>query len=293
VLGDEAISPPSSWNDEVPPALDAAVMGALERDAGRRTGSAQDLATALAAVLLRLTRSPEDADLRAFMQRLFEPEIAAAVAAPLEATRVRPVAIAAEPVAGERMPEEDAREGATRTVAASPPRRPRSRRRIAAGIAIAAGAAAAVVGSVAARRVATTASPSAATSTTATPPPTPTATPPPPPTASPPPTPTASPTASHGARETRPPVPNPARPLEATPELNALRLPPRASGQGILSVNAVPWGIVRVNGFAVGETPQEMRLPAGRHRVRIERSGQRAVEEVVAVKAGARTMLLR
>jgi hypothetical protein len=83
------------------------------------------------------------------------------------------------------------------------------------------------------------------------------------------------------------------RPLEAVPELNALAVPRRASGQGILSVNATPWGLVRVNGFAVGETPQEIRLPAGAHRVRIERKGQRTVEETVAVKAGARTMLLR
>jgi hypothetical protein len=55
----------------------------------------------------------------------------------------------------------------------------------------------------------------------------------------------------------------------------------------------MPWGLLRVNGHAVGETPQEVRLPAGRHRVRIERKGQRPVEVVVTVKAGARTKLLR
>ena len=43
----------------------------------------------------------------------------------------------------------------------------------------------------------------------------------------------------------------------------------------------------------LGDTPQEMRLPAGRHRVRIERNGQRTVDELVTVRAGARTKLLR
>jgi hypothetical protein len=50
---------------------------------------------------------------------------------------------------------------------------------------------------------------------------------------------------------------------------------------------------VSVNGHAVGDTPQEMRLPAGRHRVRIERAGRHPVDELVTVRAGARTKLLR
>jgi hypothetical protein len=48
-----------------------------------------------------------------------------------------------------------------------------------------------------------------------------------------------------------------------------------------------------VNGHLAGDTPLELRLPAGRHRVRIERSGKPAVEAVVTVRAGARTRLLR
>jgi hypothetical protein len=83
------------------------------------------------------------------------------------------------------------------------------------------------------------------------------------------------------------------RPIEAVHGLNALPVPPRASGDGILSVNAIPWGTVKVDGHAVGDTPQEMRLPAGRHRIRIERKGHRTVDEVVTVRAGARTKLLR
>jgi hypothetical protein len=70
-------------------------------------------------------------------------------------------------------------------------------------------------------------------------------------------------------------------------------VPPAASGDGILSVNATPWGHLSVDGRAVGETPQELRLPAGRHRVRIERKGRPTVDAVVTVKAGRRTKLLR
>ncbi|HEY6003549.1 MAG TPA: serine/threonine-protein kinase, partial [Anaeromyxobacter sp.] len=78
VLGDEPLSPPSAWNEEVPAELDRAVLAALERDPERRTRSAQDLATALSGVLLRVARSPEDVDLRAFVQRLFPDEAARA-----------------------------------------------------------------------------------------------------------------------------------------------------------------------------------------------------------------------
>jgi len=99
VLDGPPPSPPSAWNEEVPPELDAAILGALERDRVRRTGSAQELATALAGILLRVTRTPDDADLRALMQRLWpvEERVAAARA---DATRVRPVPGAAEPLEG-------------------------------------------------------------------------------------------------------------------------------------------------------------------------------------------------
>jgi hypothetical protein len=82
-------------------------------------------------------------------------------------------------------------------------------------------------------------------------------------------------------------------PLATAPGLNALAVPPAATGHGILSVNATPWGLVRVNGHEVGDTPQSMKLPAGRHRVRIERKGHRTVDELVTVKAGKRTKILR
>ncbi len=100
VRADEPVSPPSAWNEEVPPALDRALLGALERDPARRTASAQELGAALGSVLLAMTRSPEDLDLRVVMHRLFADELAAAQrpGGP-EVTRVRPPPVAAEPVA--------------------------------------------------------------------------------------------------------------------------------------------------------------------------------------------------
>jgi PEGA domain len=58
-------------------------------------------------------------------------------------------------------------------------------------------------------------------------------------------------------------------------------------------VNATPWGTVVVDGVALGDSPQEMRVRAGRHRVRVDRKGQRGPESVVTVPAGRRTQVLR
>ena len=296
VKAGEAISPPSAWNEEVPPALDRAVLAALAHEPGRRTASAQDLGAALSAILLEVARAPEDHDLRAFMHRLFEAEIAAQDAVAPEPTRVRPAAHAGEPEAawGGGEPEPP-----TRTVAAS---RPRPRRRAAllagaAGLALAGGAAIAVAlarpGTGAGSRAATSPAPSAPAAPAA-------------PAAGPlPPAAPAAPPPEPFVRAAAQPLPDElpdggadagaadAPPVQAAHGLNALPLPPRASGDGILSVNAIPWGTVSVNGHAVGDTPQEMRLPAGRHRVRIERKGQRSIDELVTVRAGARTKLLR
>jgi hypothetical protein len=75
--------------------------------------------------------------------------------------------------------------------------------------------------------------------------------------------------------------------------MSALPVPSASSGQGLLSVQATPWGTVRVNGHEVGDTPQSIRLPAGAHRVRIERNGRKITDELVSVKAGKRTKILR
>ena len=71
LLGGEPVSPPSAWNEDVPPELDALVMGALERDPGRRTASAEEVAQGLAGLRLRLATDAEELDLRAFMRRLW------------------------------------------------------------------------------------------------------------------------------------------------------------------------------------------------------------------------------
>ncbi len=92
-------SPPSAWNEEVPPELDAVILGALEKDPARRTASAQALASALASVLLHIARTPDDWDLRAFMHRLWPEDAAPAPGPGPEATRVRPASLVAPPEA--------------------------------------------------------------------------------------------------------------------------------------------------------------------------------------------------
>jgi serine/threonine-protein kinase len=286
------VSPPSAWNEEVPPALDRAILGALERDPARRTGSAQELGAALASVLLGITRAPEDVDLRDLMHRLFAGEIAASQKPPLvDPTRVRPPPAAAEPVAAFALARGEPEEAPTLTAAAGAAGRTR-RGAVVAGAAAVLGAAAFTLVPLtqrAARPAPGPARPAVAAA--------------------------AAPVAAAPSGETAPegitPAPLDALPpatgsesaeLDASPGvapvqsasgLSALTVPPAASGQGILSVNATPWGRVRVNGHDVGDTPQSMRLPAGRHRVRIERKGQRSVDELVTVVAGKRTKILR
>jgi hypothetical protein len=68
-------------------------------------------------------------------------------------------------------------------------------------------------------------------------------------------------------------------------------VPARASGQGVLAVNAVPWGTVVVNGVALAETPLAVDLPAGRYRVRVSHDTHGSDERVVEVVAGRRTRI--
>ena len=73
-------SRPSEWNESVPPELDEVVLAALERDPERRTATADEMARRLAEIRLRLSRSPDDADLRPLMRRLFPDESEASAA---------------------------------------------------------------------------------------------------------------------------------------------------------------------------------------------------------------------
>ncbi len=73
-------------------------------------------------------------------------------------------------------------------------------------------------------------------------------------------------------------------------ELGSLPVPDAASGDGILFVNTVPWADVLVDGVrARGNTPLELRLAAGFHRIRLENPRLGSVEQVVEVRAGAQT----
>jgi hypothetical protein len=72
----------------------------------------------------------------------------------------------------------------------------------------------------------------------------------------------------------------------------SLDVPPARSGDGILFVNAEPWAWVLVGGVEQGDTPLELRLPAGRHPVRLVGGDGVAVERVVDVRAGERQDLL-
>jgi len=317
VLGDEPLSPPSAWNEEVPAELDATILAALERDPERRTRSAQDLATTLSGVLLRVARSPEDVDLRAFVQRLFPDEIAAAAtgAPAQEPTRVRsaPVPVAREATAGRPAdaalpPGAAAEESVTRT-APSGARAAGLRgrwTRIAGGAAAAAAIAGlglglrrappapeVATGSTAVRSERSDAAEAAARSRRApadaagSTPVHPERTPPP----AAPPTPPPGPAPAEAIESTA--VEGASRPIEWVHALGRLRTPRADSGEGILSVNATPWGTVVVDGVVLGESPQEVRLRAGRHRVRVDRKGQRGLEAVVTVAAGRRATLLR
>ena len=93
-------------------------------------------------------------------------------------------------------------------------------------------------------------------------------------------------------RTTRPPVTTRApvvrRPAPPPP------LPPARVDQpnlepGLLSVNAIPWGSVYLDGQPIGNTPQIDRTVApGRHRLRVEREGYRPYDRVIDVASGQR-----
>ena len=76
--------------------------------------------------------------------------------------------------------------------------------------------------------------------------------------------------------------------LAAAGALEGLDLPPASSGEGILFVNAVPWAEIQLDGRVEGYTPREMRLAAGRHRLRLVHPTRGTVERSAEVRAGER-----
>ena len=257
------VSPPSAWNEEASPELDRLVLAALERDRERRMPSAAEMAQALAGIRMKLSRTPEDHDLRPLMRRLW----------PAEDMRP-PLAAAAEPEEGGR--------------ASAAGRSGRAGRWLLAGAA----ALALAVGALALLWLAAPA-----------PPPRPVASSP----VAPAPAPAeqgrggalaaaAAPAPAPGdeaAPAGPPPAPPARRPAPAvvrgaSDRLGGLPVPDVASGEGVLFVNTVPWAEVSVDGQTAGDTPRELRLSAGKHRLRLRHPTLGSVERLLEVKAGER-----
>jgi eukaryotic-like serine/threonine-protein kinase len=101
------------------------------------------------------------------------------------------------------------------------------------------------------------------------------------------PTPTPTPTPTPRPRAT----PSPVAPSAATPPPTTQPRPTTTtvpSGVGELQVVVRPWGQVDVDGRQVGTTPfPNLRLPAGRHVLRVRHPAYEDVERVVTVDAGA------
>ena len=109
--------------------------------------------------------------------------------------------------------------------------------------------------------------------------------------AAPDPAPPSSPTPAP-VRTTRPAVTTRApvvkRPAPPPPPPPA-RVDQRNLEPGLLSVNAIPWGSVYLDGQPIGNTPQIDRTVApGRHRLRVEREGYRPYDRVIDVASGQR-----
>jgi serine/threonine-protein kinase len=93
-------------------------------------------------------------------------------------------------------------------------------------------------------------------------------------------------------RTTRPTVTSRApvvkRPASSSPSAASL-VHQRYVEPGLLSVNAIPWGGVYLDGQPIGNTPQiDRTVGPGRHRLRVEREGYRPYDRVIDVASGQR-----
>jgi hypothetical protein len=73
-------------------------------------------------------------------------------------------------------------------------------------------------------------------------------------------------------------------------ELNSIATPPALTGDGVLVLEATPWAEVSIDGTRLGETPREVRLSAGRYRLKAVHPELGAREEQVSVQAGERRL---
>jgi hypothetical protein len=106
-----------------------------------------------------------------------------------------------------------------------------------------------------------------------------------------PPTVPRAPVAAAPVRHPKPPAVT--RPV--TPRRTASPSPPppprveRTAEPALLSINAIPWGSVYIDGQAVGNTPQlDRRVAPGSHELRVEREGFRPYQRVIDVAPGQR-----
>ena len=283
VIAPQPISPPSAWNEAVPPELDALTLAALDHDVARRTATAEELAAALASIRLRLANGHEDLDLRALMRRLWPDG-----ATPAELPAPDGTAVRAVPSPSAAPPEELS----TKTVA-RPPTRARARIWLGVAIVVLLAAAGTSAGWKAWRgkgrgQSAALASPtpSVPLSPPLNPPPMEVERPTWPSTQTPAPVTAVAPSLTHsqrpspmlsplrGAMETEHPPSSSAFPsaAAATPTTPSTAAPTATSamrhGEGSISVHATPWAYVTIDGAAAGETPIERTLPSGLHRLR-------------------------
>jgi len=102
-----------------------------------------------------------------------------------------------------------------------------------------------------------------------------------PPSSTPPPARTTRPTVTQRAAVVRRWTPPPAA---APPVVDQRLVEP-----GLLSVNAIPWGSVYLDGQPIGNTPQiDRTVGPGRHRLRVERDGYRPYDRMIDVAPGQR-----
>jgi serine/threonine-protein kinase len=87
------------------------------------------------------------------------------------------------------------------------------------------------------------------------------------------------------APEPPPRQPTPRQPTPAP--VRTARVPVPSPDPGYLSVNALPWAVLSVDGRLIGNTPQiKVRLAAGVHRFRLVRDGFAPYEAAVALRSG-------
>jgi serine/threonine-protein kinase len=282
----EPVSAPSAWNEAVPPDLDALILSALERDPAQRTASAEELASRLGSMRLRLASDHQDLDLRSLMGQLWPEGDAGRWDGGGTVVKGAPGATAVKPA-------EAGSEDSTRTVVR--PRRGRAPARggapgrrlaLVAGLALVLGAG--LVAALAASgpallgrwrgrggdpaRPPASASPEAAAV----------------------PAPTASPEGASGAAR-----PDPAAPAGPAPEAPEAETGGAASqpGGGEASAEAIPaslairsssWAQITIDGAAAGETPIEESVAPGVHRLRASHPRLGTDEIVVTLRPGQR-----